>query len=489
MSKKARWYLFTAFFLAFFMTVPSLAGAADNGTFEEILDYVQKMHISSPQEEALYDGAIDGLIDTLDDPYTEYMKPDEFEEFSDSMNNTFVGIGVELVPGESYPGVLRTFEGSPAEKAGILAGDLIIKVDGIDIIKESLPEIVQRIRGLDGTKVQLTVRRKGRGDLDLELIRSNVNISSVQGELLENDTGYIQISNFGGGTAGDFKDLLIKLQKEGADKLILDLRSNPGGYLQTAVQIAGCFLESGKVVVSTVSHDNKRDVYYTKSDPVFAGMPVAILVNTGSASASEILAGALQDYGAAALIGERTFGKGTVQTVIQLQDGGALKLTTARYHTPNDRVIDQMGLAPDIQVLTPQLQLEAAINYLNPPDQITVTLEEGGALAYVNGSEVKLTQKVLRQDGVFYLPLRFIFEALGYRVDWQPSDGSIKVADNRSEALFYPGENGRYLSDGKLLTLPNPLLSKDGVNYVSLSSLKLFNLQVEVVNDRITIEK
>lgn len=489
MRKKARWYLLTALFLAFFLTGPSLAGAADNGTFDEILDYVQKMHINSPQEEALYDGAIKGLIDTLDDPYTEYMRPEELEEFSNSMNNTFEGVGIELVSGESYPVVLRTIEDSPAEKAGILSGDIIVKVDGIDILHESLPQIVQKIRGVGGTKVRLTVRREGRGDFELELIRSNINLSSVQGELLENNTGYIQISNFGGGTAGDFEDALVKLQQDGADKLILDLRNNPGGYLQTAVQIAGCFLEPGKVVVSTVDHDNKRDLFFTKNDPVFRGMPVAILVNNGSASASEILAGALQDYGVAALIGDRTYGKGTVQSVIPLNGGGALKLTTARYHTPNDRVIDHMGLAPDIQVITPQLQLGAAISYFNPPDQMTVTLEGDGANAYVNGNEVKLTPNMLKQDGVWYLPLRFVFEALGYRVDWQPSNGSIKVTDNRSEALFFPGENGRYLSDGKVLTLTNPLLSKDGANYVSLSSLKLFNLQVKVVNDRITIEK
>lgn len=489
LRKKTKLILFAALFLAFFMAGPTLACAADAGTFEEILEYVQAKHISSPQEEVLYDGAIDGLIATLDDPYTVYLKPDELEAFSNSMNNTFVGVGIELVAGEGYPSVLRPIEGSPAEKAGILAGDIIVKVDGIDIKDESLPAIVRKIRGPEGTTVQLTVRREARPDFTVELTRSSINLPSVKYELMENGIGYIEITNFGGGTAGDVEDYLEIMKKSGVDKLILDLRDNPGGYLQTAVSIAGDFLGRGQLVVSTVDSNNERDSYYSKGEPVFKGMPVAILVNTGSASASEILAGALQDYGVAALIGDRTFGKGTVQTVIPLEEGGALKLTTAKYHTPNDRVIGEMGLEPDIQVLTPALQLEAAKNFLNPPAKISVTLEDGSMKAVVNGSTVKLAQATFQQNGVYYLPLRFIFEALGCRVDWEAADGSIKVTDNQTEAIFYPVEDGRFLSGGKTQSLVNPLLSKDESTFVPLSALQLFNLKVTVDNDRITIEK
>lgn len=489
MSKRARWVLCMALFLTCWMAGPPLAGASSAGAFEEILEYVHELHISSPQEEELYDGAINGLVDTLEDPYTVYMKPDELEEFSNSLQGTFVGVGIELVPGYSYPSILRIIEGSPAENAGISAGDIIIKVDGNDIAEESLPNIVQKIRGPEGTRVRLTIRRDGRDDFDVELLRSSINLPSVQGELLDGGIGYINIDIFGSSTADDFEEALITLKQKGAEKLILDLRNDPGGYLQAAVQIAGDFVEKGRVVVSIVDSNNERQSYYTKGNMVAEGMPVAILVNGASASASEALAAALQDYGVGALIGDRTFGKGTVQTVIPLQAGGALKLTTAKYHTPNDRVIDHTGLAPDIQVLTPELQLEAAKNWLNPPDKTTVILEDGGTEAIVNGSAVKLSQSPLQQGDTIYLPLRFVFEALGYRVDWQYSDGSVKVADTRSEALFYPGEDGRVLSGGQVVTEAAPLLHKNEITYIPLSSLNFFNLKVEVDNGWITIEK
>ena len=478
-----------ALFLACWMAGPPLADASSAGAFEEILEYVHELHITSPQEEELYDGAINGLVDTLDDPYTVYMKPDELEEFSNSLQGTFVGVGIELVPGYGYPNVLRIIEGSPAEDAGIRAGDSIIKVDGNDIAEESLPNIVQKIQGPEGTRVRLTIRRDGGDDFDIEILRSSINLPSVQGQLLDDGIGYITIDIFGSSTADDFGEALTTLKKKGAEKLILDLRNDPGGYLQAAIQIAGDFVEKGRVVVSIVDSNNERQNYYTEGNMLAGGMPVAILVNRASASASEALAGALQDYGVAVLIGDRTFGKGTVQTVIPLQTGGALKLTTAKYHTPNDRVIDHTGLAPDIQILTPELQLEAAKNWLSPPDKTTVILEDGETEAIVNGSAVKLWQAPLRQGDTIYLPLRFVFEALGYRVDWQPSDGSIKVIDNRSEAIFYPGEDGRVLSGGQVETGAEPLLHKNETTYAPLSSLSFFNLKVEVDNGRITIEK
>lgn len=489
MRKRTQWVLFMALFFTLWLAGPSLAGADGAGTLDEILDYVQEMHISSPETEALYDGAINGLIDTLDDPYTVYMKPDELVEFSNSLQGTFVGVGIELVPGENYPSVLRTIEGSPAESSGVKAGDILIGVDGNTITKESLPNIIQKIRGPEGTRVRLTLRRDGLGDFEVELIRSSINLPTVQGELLEDGIGYINISIFGSSTADDFKDTLTQLKKRGAEKLIVDLRDDPGGYLQAAVQIAGNFVERGRMVVSIVNRDNNRQSYYTDGDMIAGGMPVAILVNNDSASASEALAGALQDFGVATLIGDRTFGKGTVQSVIPLKAGGALKMTTAKYHTPNDRVIDYTGLAPDIQVLTPALQLARAKNWLNPSDKTTVIFEAGGTGAIVNGSAVKLSQTPLQQGNITYLPLRFVFEALGYRVDWQFSDGSIKVTDPLSEVLFYPEGDWRALSDGQAVTVTDPLLNKNGATYVSLSSLKLLNLKVAIDNGRITIEK
>lgn len=475
-------------FLAVFLIGSPRAGATEAGTFEEIMDYVQELHISNPQEETLYDGAIDGLINSLHDPYTEYMKPEELKEFSNSLEGTFEGVGIELVPGDIYPGILRTIEGSPAEKAGIRAGDVLIKVDGIDIANESLSVITQKIRGPEGTRVKLSIRRDGNDEYNFELLRSSIILPTVHSELLDGGIGYIKIDTFGSSTANDFKEALTTLRKKGAEKLILDLRNDPGGYLLAAIEIAGNFMERGKVVVSIVNNDDKRQYYYTKDDMIAGGMSVAILVNNASASASEILAGALQDHGMATLIGDRTYGKGTIQTVIPLKGGGALKLTTARYHTPSDRAIDHMGLAPDIQVLTQELQLEAAKKWLNSPDKTTVTFEEGRTEAFINGSAVKLAYAPLMKAETTYLPLRFVLEALGYRVDFRPSDGSIKVTGTGTEVVFYP-RDGLTLSSGKVVTGTESLFTKDGVTYLPLPALQIFNLQVEVDNGRITIEK
>ena len=204
--------------------------------------------------------------------------------------------------------------------------------------------------------------------------------------------------------------------------MILDLRNNPGGYLQAAVQVAGNFLEPGELVVSTVDRKGVRTEYRTEETPVFKGGDVVVLVNEYSASAAELLAGALQDHGVAVLLGSRTHGRGTVQGLISLDSGGALKITQARYHTPKDRIIDGQGLAPDVQVLTPGLQIVAARRYLEQPEKVTITFELDSPEAFVNGESVVLLYPVIQRSGEIYLPLRFVMESCGWRVDWQERD-------------------------------------------------------------------
>jgi len=436
------------------------------------------MHISNPQEDKLYEGAINGLLDTLADPYSEYMDPETLKDFTASLQGAFVGVGIELVPGEGYPRVLRIIENSPAEKAGIRAGDIITRVDKEDLFGESLPNIIQKIRGREGSPVKLTILRDGES-LEFELLRSSLSLPSVYSELLGGGIGYISIKFFGGSTADEFRAALAELQQKGAEKLILDLRDDPGGYLQPAIEIAGNFIEKGKVIMSIVDSKQNRQTFYAEGDASAYNMPLAIIVNSSTASAAEILAGALQYYGAD-LIGDRTFGKGTIQTVIPLENGGALKLTTARYHIPGDRIIDNTGLEPDIQVLTPSLQLLAAINHLNAPQQTTIIFENGSGEASVNGTVVKLPQGPLLQDGVYYLPLRFVFEALGYEVDWYPDDGHIEVKYI---------QHARSLSEGHNVTITGSIINSNGITYIPLTVLKQFNLKTNIINDRITVEK
>ncbi|MCL6559696.1 MAG: PDZ domain-containing protein [Firmicutes bacterium] len=478
-------------FVALCVAGPSLA-AENTGpgedTFEEIFHHIQAIHISNPEPETLYRGAIDGLIQSLNDPYAEYLPPAELTDFNEYLEGNYVGVGIHLQPGPKYPKVVETIENTPARAADIQPGDLVVNVDGMDLSEEPLGKVVQKIRGPEGTRVRLTIRREGAADFEIELVRSSINVPTVSGKMLDDGFGYIRISTFGNHTGGEFKKVLNGLIRQGAKGLILDLRDNPGGILQTAVEITGCFIEPGRVVVRVVDRNGQGMEYRTEETPTGKGLPLAVLVNSGSASASEILAGALKDYGIATIIGGRTYGKGTVQVVVPLQAGGALKLTSARYHTPKDRVIEGTGLSPDIQVLIPGLQVPAAQRFLKQPEKNTVLFETDKYETVVNGSAVLHFETVIQRSGVTYLPLRFACEALGYRVDWDAVDDSVKITGYGSEVIFYPGE-GRAVKEGQDLSGVEPLLFEEGTAYIPVSDLSLLNIQVRFDDQKICIEK
>lgn len=481
-------------FILFFSVCSAVPGfaAVDQSTdlqsLEEILDYVDLLYINEPDKDTLVRGAIEGLLDTLKDPYTVYLSPEELKDFRSFIEGDYAGVGIQLQPGENYPKVVNTIEGTPASAAGIKPGDLVVKVDGIDISNEPLGKVVEKVRGPEGTKVRLTIRREGLShDVDFEMVRANITMPTVSGRILNGDIGFIRINTFSELTKDEFKRTLEGLINQGAKKLILDLRDNPGGILQSAVDISGNFIEPGQVVVSTVDRKGKLEEYRTEGNPVGKGMPIVVLVDQNSASASEALAGALQDYGLATLIGGQTYGKGTVQVVIPLKAGGALKITTARYHTPKDRVIDGVGLSPDIQILTPYLSLAVAQRYLNHEPKNIITFETGKSEAIVNGTAVRSGQVIQRQ-GVSYLPLRLMFEALGYRVDWQPVDGAIRVTGYQTEALFHT-RDGRFAIGGQDYPATEPLLYVDGETYLPDSVLNLFGIGVKQEGSKITIEK
>jgi len=470
--------------------VPAAAESQDAGihTFEEVYDYIRTMHISKPDPGDLMRGAVDGMIDRLEDPYTEYLSPEDLKDFSSVIDGDYVGVGVQLLPGEEYPEVTGIIENSPASKSDIRPGDLIIRVDGADVAKESLNRIVQKIRGPENTKVRLTIRRKDVGDFEVELVRSDIDLPTVNGRMLSGDIGYVRINTFGYSSAKEFERTVADLVRQGADKIMMDLRDNPGGVLQSAVNICGNFVDTGTLVVSTVDRNGGKTEYRTEESPVFKGLPVAVLINTNSASASEILAGALQDYGAALLLGSRTYGKGTVQAVIPLEEGGALKLTVAKYYTPKDRVIDGAGLVPDRQVLTPDLQVPVAMSFLSRLEKNVVVFDLEKNEVQLNGNPVPFRQKTFQSSsGEVYLPLRFVFEALGYRVDWRP-DNSVMVTGNGSGMIFNPGD-GIVSSGGRNVEGAEPLLYEDGTNYVPVSDLTLLGLNVKVDGGKVTVEK
>ncbi|MBI2524060.1 S41 family peptidase [Candidatus Peregrinibacteria bacterium] len=296
-------------------------------------------------------GAIRGLVDAIGDPYTTFLTPEENQEFRDALQGALEGIGAELMIQEGNIVVVAPLRDSPAERAGLLPGDFITAVDGEDTEKESLSDVVRRIRGPKGSKVSLSILRKGAA-LTISIKREDIHVPSVEEELKNTEKGpiaYIAINQFGDGTVKEVTASIASAKKSGVRGLILDVRFNGGGYLDGAVALASLFLQQGKVV-SVKGRGDSLSHHYVTGRPALPDLPIVILVNQGSASAAEILAGALQDHKRATVIGTKSFGKGTVQEVIDLPEGSGLRLTTAHWLLPSGRNLAHEGIAPDIVI-------------------------------------------------------------------------------------------------------------------------------------------
>lgn len=311
-------------------------------------DYYAKEKIS---DHDLFYGALAGMVDALGDPHSFFLDPELTEDFMEELNGSFSGIGAEIGKREGFLVIVAPLADTPAEKAGILPEDKILGIDGEDTIDMTVDEAVSKIRGDKGTKVVLTILSKGDSVArDIEIVRGDIDIPSVI-YTTEDDIAVVRITNFNSDTASKFNKIAQKVLKDNPKGIVLDLRNNPGGYLDSAVEISSFWLDPGQVVVREMFSDKRLDHNYkavTRSS--LAGFPTVVLVNQGSASASEIVAGALQDYGVANLVGMQTFGKGSVQQLLDLDDGSSLKLTVAKWLTPNGRTIEGEGIEPDLEV-------------------------------------------------------------------------------------------------------------------------------------------
>lgn len=318
--------------------------------FTEVLTLVESNYVETTESKELIYGAIRGMLDTLD-PHSSFMTPDVYKEMQVETQGSFGGLGIEITVREHQLTVVAPIDGTPAERAGIQAGDHIIRIDNAPTKDMTLVEAVRRLRGPKGSQVTVTILREGEEAFEVSITRDIIEVHSVRtSELLEGGVGYIRLVSFQERTARDLDEALNALKEQGMRGLILDLRNNPGGLLTQAVATADLFLEKGKAIVSTEGRVKTQNIHFVDEHDNPASFPMVVLVNKGSASASEIVAGALQDHQRAILIGTTTFGKGSVQTVIPLNDGSGLRLTTAKYFTPNGRVIHESGLAPDIIV-------------------------------------------------------------------------------------------------------------------------------------------
>ena len=323
--------------------------------FGDVFERVRGDYVEAPDEKELIANAINGMLASLD-PHSSYMPPDDFKDMQVQTRGEFGGLGIEVTMEGELIKVVTPIDDTPAHKAGVLAGDLITHLDGDEVAGLTLAEAVDRMRGPVNTDIVITVRREGVDDpIDITITRDIVRIQSVKWEKMGEDVGYIRISQFNERTFDGVEKALRELTNELGDAsvkgYVLDLRNNPGGLLDQAISVSDAFLERGEIVSTRGREDNETRRYSAAAGDDASGKPVIVLINGGSASASEIVAGALQDHRRATVIGTQSFGKGSVQTIIPLGSNGAIRLTTARYYTPSGRSIQARGIEPDVEVI------------------------------------------------------------------------------------------------------------------------------------------
>uniref|UniRef100_UPI004055D934 S41 family peptidase n=1 Tax=Agathobacter sp. TaxID=2021311 RepID=UPI004055D934 len=317
---------------------------------DEIYSYLNLYYYDAYEFEDIQENLYKGLMNGLDDPYSEYYTAQEYADLMVNTSGTYAGIGAALSQNVETMEVVisKVYRGTPAEEAGLMNGDYVLKVNEIDATSMELSDLVQNIRGNEGTSVHMVIyRESAKETLEFDVIRRNVELPSIEGEMIEDGIGYIQITEFQSKTAEQFAQMTEDLKNQGMKGLILDVRANPGGYLSTVVEIADRILPKGLVVYTENKYESRQE--YT-SDAACLDMPLVVLIDANSASASEILVGAVKDYAYGTLVGTTTFGKGIVQNVVPLSDGDAIKITTSKYFTPNGNYIHEVGIAPDVEI-------------------------------------------------------------------------------------------------------------------------------------------
>ena len=321
-------------------------------TLQTFKTMINQLYIGDIDEESMLEGAIKGYVEGLGDPYTEYLTKEEMEEFTEETNSEYVGIGV-YVGNDTVNNtilVVGVMKSSPAEEAGIQIGDVIEKIDGVAYTGEQLDEATKVLKAEEGTTATLTIRRDNE-EKELTVVRRKITVQHVASEMLENNIAYIQIDSFDANVASNFEEQITSLINNGATGIIIDLRNNGGGIVDEATGIADLFLDKGETILITKSKkENNEEETKSERDPIVKDIPVVILVNKATASASEILAGALKDNYGATIIGKQTYGKGVIQTLYTLTDGSGIKITTEEYYTPNHNQINEVGITPDIEV-------------------------------------------------------------------------------------------------------------------------------------------
>jgi carboxyl-terminal processing protease len=352
--KKIQFYLIillNSFFFSYSVNSAEIDIYKKIDLFGEVLEKINKEYVDEINQSEGMDSAINGLLQSLD-PYSSYMSPEIFQEMQTETSGEFGGLGIEVSMEAGVVKVITPIDDTPASKAGIKAGDYIVKIDNVQVQGKSLSESVDLMRGLVGTDIELTVRRRGvKKALTFKITREIIEVQSVKSDLLENNIGYIRLTSFNDNSSNQIKKQIKKLQKnENLKAYILDLRNNPGGLLSQAIKISDFFLDNGEIVSTKSRKKSDNRKWFARKGDITEGKTLVVLINYGSASASEIVAGALKDHKRAIIIGENSYGKGSVQSIIPLKNKGAIRLTVSKYYLPSGKSISEVGVRPDIEV-------------------------------------------------------------------------------------------------------------------------------------------
>tara|TARA_B100001741_G_scaffold296925_1_gene281239 strand:+ start:118 stop:1245 length:1128 start_codon:yes stop_codon:yes gene_type:complete len=349
--------------------------------FVDVYKKIKDQYVDEVDDTTLFNYAIEGMVSNLD-PYSDYLSKEDFSELKIGTTGRFGGIGIEITMEDGFVKIISPIDDTPAQRAGLKAGDLVIEVQDISLKDKSINDAVKLMRGEPGTKVKVKVlREEEEKPLDFELVRQIIVSKGIKTEIFNGEVGYLRLSSFQSNSTANVRKAIYDLRKKSGNMmvaLILDLRNNPGGVLGSAVGISDLFLESGKIVYTKGRTNNSDLEYFANSEDILEGLPLYVLINGGSASASEIVAGALQDHKRAIIYGEKSFGKASVQSIQEMMDGSALKLTTAKYYTPNDRHIHENGIMPDIKIEFKELEIPSSLlpDPYNTDNQIISILED-----------------------------------------------------------------------------------------------------------------
>ncbi|MBB6638322.1 S41 family peptidase [Cohnella thailandensis] len=446
-SKKLRPALLLLTLTGMLASAAPSATAATAQQVEDVKQMLEQYHLVSPSEEALNDAAIQGMVDSLQDPYTQYFSEEEWTSFNSSLEQEYVGIGVVLQQDQNQIFIENVIDGSPAAKAGLKPGDALLSVNNVSVQGKSVGDAITSLSGLEGSTVRVVVGRNG-ASVTAVLTRSSFQYPLVVSQSLGQNVQYLQLTQFSTGAANKFKEELTKLENSGISSLIIDLRDNSGGYLNEAQGIAANFIKEGVLahLVDSQGADVPLEIEGTEKS-----YPVYVLINGYSASASELLSGALRDYGVAKLIGSRTYGKGVVQQLLQVPSGGYLKVTNEEYYTPKGIQVDKKGLTPDIAVDGEVQQLIAAFRQAGGTK---LTLTAGKGAVVVNGVRTSYSDSVVRKNGTAFLDLKLAAALSGATFGYEKSTQSIVFKRNNQTVRVKSNKAGLYIANGTTYVSP-----------------------------------